>query len=853
MTAKSSVPVHSVDVDGSNERQGMQHRAYAFSPAMAGFMLFLSGAAALIFQVLWIKQLSLVTGVDIHAVSAGVSAFFLGLALGSFVLGRFGDRSLRPLRVYAVLEIGVALLGVGVTFGLARIAPLFVSIESSLPVAAWAMLILIVAAPAFLMGGTLPVLLRALETAPGGVGAKGGRLYAANTLGAIIGCLAISFVIVPALGVQATGLTAAALGLAAAALALSRSAASTIATPQALSAPSDSEGGSRLALALYALAGGVALGYEVAWSQAIVQFISTRSFAFSVVLATYLAGLALGAALFARRTDRLDDPWTTFGLLITAAGLVALFELAVLGTWLTVWQTNAEAAVAAVTGSVFAGMSARFVVAALTIVFVPTLILGAAFPVALRLAVDPAHVGRDTGRVLAFNTLGGIAGTLVTGFLLIPTLGIIRSFSILAVAAAVIGVVAISRGKGSLLAGPRLAVPVLGAVTLLLAVFVPSDRLAALLTKSRSDGTIVSYEEGLGATVAVIEQGQADRRFRRLYIQGVSNTGDAMPSLRYMRLQALLPLLIHKGEPKSALVIGLGTGITAGSLLAYPGLERRVAAELLPSVARASGLFKGNYDAATDPRLEVRLRDGRRELLRSDERYDLITLEPPPPSAAGVVNLYSSDFYRLARDRLAENGMLAQWLPIATQNDEDTRSLVKSFLDSFPQVTLWSTELHEMLLVGSLQPQEIDATRIAERMKERPIAAALGEVGISGPADLLATWMMDRSGLERYAGSALPVTDDQPRIEYASWVRPDELQRTLPALIALRTQAPLLAVDPATKTAIAEAHNRLLLFYQASLNAYAGYRAEWARDMELLMRGEQANPYYGWFVSSSQR
>lgn len=842
-----------VDVDGSNERQSMQHRAYAFSPAMAGFMLFLSGAAALIFQVLWIKQLSLVTGVDIHAVSAGVSAFFLGLALGSFILGRFGDRATRPLRVYALLEIGVALLGVGVTFGLSRIAPLFVSIETNLPVVAWTMLILIVAAPAFLMGGTLPVLLRALETAPGGVGAKGGRLYAANTLGAITGCLAVSFVIVPALGVQATGLAAAALGLSAAALALSRSAVSAIAAPAALPASSTGEGGSRLALALYALAGGVALGYEVAWSQAIVQFISTRSFAFSVVLATYLAGLALGAALFARRTDRLADPWTTFGLLITAAGLVALFELAVLGTWLTVWQTNAEAAVAAVTGSIFAGMSVRFVVAALAIVFVPTLILGAAFPVALRLSVNPAHIGRDTGRVLAFNTLGGIAGTLATGFLLIPTLGIIRSFAILAVIAAAIGLVAISRGKSSLRAGPRLAVPVLGALTLLLAIFVPPDRLAALLTKSRSDGTIVSYEEGLGATVAVIEQGQADRRFRRLYIQGVSNTGDAMPSLRYMRLQALLPLLIHKGEPKSALVIGLGTGITAGSLLAYPGLERRVAAELLPSVARASALFAGNLGAAGDTRLEIRLRDGRRELLRSEERYDLITLEPPPPSAAGVVNLYSSDFYRLARARLAENGMVAQWLPIATQNDEDTRSLVRSFLDTFPEVTLWSTELHEMLLVGSLQPQELDATRIADRMKERPIASALGEVGISSPADLLATWMMDRSGLERYAGSALPVTDDQPRIEYASWVRPDELQRTLPSLLSLRTELPLLAAEPATKTAIAEAHNRLLLFYQASLNAYAGYRAEWARDMEVLMRVEPADPYYRWFVPSSPR
>ncbi|MGN7737404.1 hypothetical protein [Sinorhizobium sp. Sb3] len=134
----------------------------------------------------------------------------------------------------------------------------------------------------------------------------------------------------------------------------------------------------------------------------------------------------------------------------------------------------------------------------------------------------------------------------------------------------------------------RPAAPALAVVTVLIAVMVPSDRLATLLNLSRGNGTIVSYEEGLGATVAVIEQGQPDRRFRRLYIQGVSNTGDAMPSLRYMRLQALLPLMIHKGEPKSALVIGLGTGITAGSLLAYPGLDRRVAAQLLPSVARAS-------------------------------------------------------------------------------------------------------------------------------------------------------------------------------------------------------------------------------------------------------------------------
>ncbi|MCY1325184.1 Polyamine aminopropyltransferase [compost metagenome] len=849
---KNIQPARTVSFEESIEDPLARPRTHV-APAIAAFMLFLSGTAALIFQVLWIKQLSLVTGIDVYAVSTGVSAFFLGLALGSFALGRIGDRSRQPLHLYALLETGVAVLGAGVTLILSQIAPLFVAIEGTSALAAWALLVLIVATPAFLMGGTLPLLLRALKGAPGGVGAKGGRLYAANTLGAILGCLAVSFILIPTLGVQASGLLAAGLGLGAAAIALSLSTTGIREDAQAdMPIPAQGTGGSRLALILYAIAGGVALGYEVAWSQAIVQFISTRSFAFSVVLATYLAGLALGAALFARRTDRLSDPWSAFGLLITLAGLVALAELALLGPWLTALQASAEAAIAGITGSIFAGMCARFLVAALTIVFVPTLILGAAFPVALRLAVDPHHVGRDTGRVLALNTLGGIAGTLLTGFVLIPSFGIIRSFAVLAVAAAIIGVIAASRGATSW-KGWRLAAPALGVVTVLIAVMVPSDRLATLLNLSRGNGTIVSYEEGLGATVAVIEQGQPDRRFRRLYIQGVSNTGDAMPSLRYMRLQALLPLMIHKGEPKSALVIGLGTGITAGSLLAYPGLDRRVAAELLPSVARASTLFAGNFNAAGDSRLEVRVADGRRELMRSAERYDLITLEPPPPSAAGVVNLYSSDFYKLARERLAPNGLVAQWLPIATQNDEDTRVLVRSFLDSFPHASLWSTELHETLLVGSVEPQALDVARIAKRMADPSVAAAFREVGIDGAADLLATWMTGRAGLDRYAGSAQPVTDDQPRIEYASWVRPDELQRTLPALVGLRSKAPLVGADAALEKSVADAHNRLMLFYQASLNAYAGYRDEWARDMELLMRVKPDNPYYRWFVSSSER
>jgi spermidine synthase len=600
-----------------------------------------------------------------------------------------------------------------------------------------------------------------------------------------------------------------------------------------------------VAILFYAIAGGLALGYEVVWSQSIVQFMSTRSFAFSVMLATYLVGLALGAALFARRADRIRDPWGAFGLLIAAAGLVALLEVSLLGRWLPVLQAWAEGAVFSATQSRLAGMSARFAVAAAYIVLLPTLLLGAAFPAALRLIVDSGHVGRDVGRVVALNTLGGIAGTAITGFLLVPRFGLVRTLAILAVVAAMLGLLATMRAAPGLRLARRGAV-VIALVAVGAAVLTPSDRLAGLLASTRG-GSLVFYEEGKGGTVAVLEQSAGHKRFRRLYIQGVSNTGDTLPSLRYMRLQALLPLVIHNGEPKSALVIGLGTGITSGALLRYPGLEQRVVAELLPEVLRATPNFRGNFGASTDPRLDIRLRDGRRELLSSAQTYDLITLEPPPPSAAGVANLYSSDFYALARSRLRPGGLVAQWLPLPTQNDEDTRSLVRSFLDAYPHASLWTTELHEMLLVGSLEPVVLDVPRIVSRFSQPEVASALREVGIPSAAALMATWMTDRAGLEAYAGNALPVTDDHPRIEYADWVRPDELQRVLPRLVGLRSDPPLRNADDSFANAAAAERQVLLLFYQAALNGAAGHRDLWARDMQRVLESGRGNAYYRWF------
>lgn len=812
---------------------------------MAVLLLAASGAAALVYQVLWIKQLSLIVGVDVYAVATGVSAFFGGMAVGSVWLGRLADRVRRPLLFYGSIEAGIAVLSASVTVALAHAAELFATAEAAVGPLAWMIPLALVAIPAALMGGTLPVLLRSLQPLSGTIGSTAAGLYASNTMGAAAGALLCPFLLIPFFGVRGSALAAAAanLAVAAAAIALDR-----ISMPLEPGDQSRTTAASArsvpFALILYSLAGGIALGYEVVWSQAIVQFMSTRSFAFSIVLATYLAGLVIGSALSARHVDRLRHPWGMFGLLLAAAGAVALLEIALLGRWLVILQTQAEAAVLALTNSPLVGMCTRFAVAAAAVVFVPTVLLGAAFPVVIRLTVDAWRVGRQTGTVVALNTAGGIVGTVVTGFLLVPMLGVVHTLATLAVAASIVGGLAAMReaGSGSVLRWTTLGT---GVLTLLIGVITPADRLASLLPGARA-GSLLFYDESPGGTVAVVENRPDHNRFRRLYIEGVSNSGDAMPSMRYMRLQALLPLVIHNGEPRSALVIGFGTGITAGALLAYEGLERRVVAELLPAVVRASPLFPANLGAGEDSRIDIRLRDGRRELLRNGEEYDVITLEPPPPSAAGVVNLYSSEFYALAGGRLKPSGLLAQWLPLATQNDEDTRSLVRSVLDSFPHVSLWTTEFNEMLLVGSFEPLQLDVPRITERLGQSGVATALRQVGIASPAALLALWVTDRVGLERYAGGAPAVTDDRPRIEYASWVGPKEVARVLPRLLALHGAPPLRGADDALISRIAADRERLMAFYRAGLHAYGGDRLSWKEEMRRVMGGA-ADPYYNWF------
>jgi len=539
------------------------------------------------------------------------------------------------------------------------------------------------------------------------------------------------------------------------------------------------------------------------------------------------------------------DSWGVFALLIAGAGLIAMLQFTAMGPWVVQAQFDAGNAVLKVTGSEALRMCASFAIAALGMVFMPTLLLGAAFPMALRLMVGIHTVGRDVGRVLAMNTAGGILGTLVTGFALIPAIGLIHTLGILATGAVTVGLIAALWGRSL---SSKLAVGAMAVAVVAAAFITPVDRLANLLLATRGGGALVFYDESRGATVAVAQQRAKDNVFRRLYVQGISNSGDALPSMRYMRLEAMLPLFLHEGEPQSVMVIGFGTGITAGETLRYPGLKRRVCAELLPAVVRSGQLFPENYKAWSDPNLEIRLRDGRQELMRSVEQYDVITLEPPPPSAQGVANLYSREFYELAKHRLASNGIFAQWLPLTTQNAKETRELVRSFLDAFPYATLWTTEMHETTLIGSMSPIHINGRNFRERFAPQTVVASMKGVGIDSPAAMLATWVTDRAGLERFAAGALPVTDDNPRVEYGSWARPDEIVQLLPEILALRSDVPVEDADDVLAAEVQQRRTVLMDFYAAGLAAYAQDHARWQTAIARVEAAEPENAYYTWVI-----
>jgi spermidine synthase len=784
-------------------RSTARARAGAYSAGL-GAIFFLSGALGLLYEIVWFRRLHLALGVSLFAVGAVVSAYMLGLAVGSRWAARSEWLRRAPLPTYAGLELGIALYALAFPILVGALEALYPGLfrlleghPMALSAARFALAFVLLLPPTFLMGASLPAMAEAVMAPPGQLARRVAWLYALNTVGGVVGTLVTGFLLVEHLGITRSlyvGAAGSAL-VAAVAFALARVTPrgsiragfvspgdeESAGPPADLSHAGSSEparGGVRLAASAALVAGAVSLASEIVWTRALVFFVHNSTYAFSAIVAVYLLGIATGALVAARfaltRTSAVRSLAVTLGATSFALlGAIAVYrhlpELAAL-------LASGPPAAPATPGSALpAAMSVWSWGRALALIFgqvaavlfLPALFLGAVFPLTLGLAPASDRPARLVGRLYALNALGCVAGAVLGTFALVALLGTRGALLLLAWLPVPIS-----------LWGLHEAVPSGRARAAMAALFLAALAGSSLLAAPRGFyqdlfekrfGRVVWFAEGVTETVAVCEHKDASRWIQFSDGRGASGTWSFQGGWLY----AHLPLLLHP-RPRSAAVICFGTGNTLGAASLH-SLETLDGIELSSEVVKAAPLFAAtNHDVATSGRARIVIEDGRSYMLATGRRYDVITEEPPLVHTAGVVNLYSRDFYELCSRRLADDGIMAVWLATWELETPEMRMLVRAFVDAFPHASLWDcTHPGEWLLIGSKAPLRIDLDSLAARMASPEVARDLARIdadtgGIRSPADLLSLYLMGHAGLVAFAGDARPVTDDRSVVDFTT-------------------------------------------------------------------------------------
>jgi len=763
-------------------------------------LFFFSGMASLICEVVWFKQLQFVLGSSTYAVSVVVACFFGGLACGSWLGGRLADRWRRLLRGYAALEFALGVVAVGVTLLLATwaswIEGLAAWVGPQAPLALPLMILVslvILLPPTALMGATLPVLARFLVAERSQLAQRIGVLYGLNTLGAVAGCILVGFVLIAGLGVMASALVAAGiyLAIAAAALGLDRlDGLAPAAGPAAIDARADvalgKEAGAdaanpalarsgRLLLLAFALMGFTAIAYEVLWFRLLIYFGTHSVYAFAGMLATYLLGLVFGALLCARYlAPRKDRHLVYFARLQLVVAAAALLSLAMLGRGRNLLTGIVDIQHALGTYGLLGPTltdAVSFAAFCLVVLVVPTTLIGIGFPLATEVTIHRlSRLGSRLGGLYSLNTLGGVAGSLVAGFVLLPLVGSQGSFTL---------IVLLNLGLFALIVGSQ---PALrrqaglwreGAVVLTVSIVafgvLGGDYLEQALTRFEG-ATVADFRESADATFTVLDYDSPHAgRYQQLLVNGWSYANNSPPGRRYMSTLGHLPALLHR-QPRSALVICVGTGSTVGSLTLHPELKDIAAVDIAADVfAVAPHFVPLNHRFFEAPAVRSVAADGRHFLLCNEEQFDLLTFEPPPPSGAGVVNLYSREFYQVAKRRMKPGAVLCQWVPLDMPQEALPRMMLKTLMAEFPHVSLWIPNRMEGVAIASLEPLRIDVDRLQERMAAPALQADLKAYGMGRPEQVLATFVAADDDLVPFVGDAPLVTDDRPRIEYYHW------------------------------------------------------------------------------------
>ena len=748
----------------------------------------LSGASGLIYQVIWMRQLTLIFGSTVFATSTVLTAFMAGLALGSYYFGRKIDESTQsPLRIYALLEAGIGAFCLVWPLILTALGAIYVLIHRNvtsefytLSLIRFVLTVGVILIPSTLMGGTLPVLTRFFVKRLEQLGTNIGILYALNTFGAVVGTVAAGFFLIEALGIRWTlGIGIAInFSVAAVALALAQKASGTedvsnqqenlVEETEILQSTNTESrepmADSHLALWAIGISGFCALAYEVLWTRIMVFFLGSTTYAFATMLAAFLFGIALGSMVFSRWVDRIKQPIAVFGTVQLGIGLFALILMPAFEELYGMSQAFQSTFGA----SRFWAFFSCFLVMCL-----PTFLMGASFPLVTKIYTGSARqLGKSIGNVYAVNTVGSILGAFCAGFILIPLLGIRPSIVLTVALNTGIGCLLVLRSGRltetwrSLLQGIGIGMPVLNvglAVILLLTVNQPLFLKSTIFKTQRPGDTLIDYNEEVDATVTTLKD---DEGVYRLYV----DTNQAADASRWdspsHRVIAHLPLLLHP-RPKQALVVGFGMGLTSHSITQHG--VRVDAIELSSGVISAAQkhFTHVNGNVFENPLFSYRLNDGRNHILMTKTKYDMISTGIIHPLvSAGSSNIYTADFYRLCRRILSEDGIMCQWVPLHRLPEGHYKMIVRTFIEVFPHTTLWYKYTPDfVILIGTPEPLRIDYKNFMARAQIASIREGLAADALDGPS-LLDSFMMGPETVRKYADTGPIHTDNRPRLEF---------------------------------------------------------------------------------------
>ena len=748
-----------------------------------------SGCAALIYEIVWFQMLELVLGSSSVSLGILLGTFMGGLCLGSFLLPYAVSTRYHPLRVYAAIEAIIGCIGIALMLGMSEVSVVYAAsaaqgLAGILQRGGYCAAILML--PTILMGAALPCLARLVRSTPDGM-ERLGRLYASNIIGAIFGCVLAGFYLLRLYDMPTATYFAAAVNGAVALLSVTLAFA-TLYTP----ADSDRiESGARtakkqapdpwLVYLTIALSGLTALGAEVTWTRLLSLLFGPSVYTFSIILAVFLLGLGLGSAVASRLVRGIKDAAAALGacqfLLVAAVAWSAFMIAAVLPFW------PIDRALAPSPWVNYQIDVLRCVWAVLPAAF----LWGASFPFALAAASSGQEdAGWIVGAVYASNTVGAILGSLGVSLVLIPRLGT-QHVERLLIALSLCGgllmlaplVRSLPRASASgANAAPRKVAGVVGVVVLacVLIYCVPATPAQLIaygrdLLKFPDFPKVLYLGEGVTSSVAVTE---IDAKTRQFHIAGKVEASTIPADLRQERMLGHLSALLHP-HPRSVLVVGFGAGITAGSFTLYPGIERIVICEIEPLVPPNVGPYfkKENYDVIHDPRVQIVYDDARHYILTTKEKFDIITSDPIHPWVKGAANLYTQEYFELAKKRLNPGGVITQWIPFY----ESTRATIKSELGTFfkvlPGGVVWANDrrgrTYDLVASAYRDPTRINLDEMIERLA-RPeyarVLASLHDVGFSSAIDLFGTYLAQQADVQPWLADAQINTDKNLRLQY---------------------------------------------------------------------------------------